>query len=325
MEELFETGFAHLNNQCLALQNISCSAVFHFNYSNLILSLYISVISVVTVCGNMVVIASIALFKQLRTPTNLIILSLAVSDLIVGGLIMPMQNVMILDTCLHYGKNLCPVFHFVSSIIGSVSLYNIVLIAIDRFFALRNPFLYVAKNMMQTMRICISCGWVCAVLYNVILYVGNSKGERKLVCVLQCAVPANNTWGLIDIVFSFFLPCIVIISLYILVLRVALRHAKAISDTVQKILSQRKRKSFSKSQLKATKTLGIVVFVYLVCWVPGYTTFINLESNQNISLSITSMLCLFYSHSCLNPFIYAISYPWFKKSAMIIFTLKKSV
>ncbi|XP_036438740.1 trace amine-associated receptor 13c-like [Colossoma macropomum] len=321
MEELFETSFAHLDYRCVALYNASCSADFRLNYSNLILFLFISVMSVLTVCGNMVVIASIAAFKQLHTPTNFIIFSLAVSDFLVGAFVMPMQSLMTLDMCLQQMKSLCPMFHFISSIVGSVSLCNIVFAAIDHYFALWNPFLYTAKVTKKTMQICISCGWIASILYNVALYIGNSKGERKLVCVLQCAVPGNDTWGLIDIVFSFTLPCAVIISLYLLILRVALRHARAIS-TMQKTVSE-KRKSFRNSQLKASKTLGIVVLVYVVCWIPGYTTLINLENLPDPTLSITSMLCLFYSHSCMNPFIYAISYPWFKKSLKLFFTLHK--
>ncbi|KAI4873652.1 hypothetical protein NFI96_001175 [Prochilodus magdalenae] len=322
MEHLLETGFAHLDYRCVALYNASCSADLHLSYRDLILFLFISMMSVLTVCGNLVVIAALAFDKQLHTPTNFIILSLAVSDFLVGTFVMPMQSLMILDMCFQHVRSLCPVFHFISSIIGSVSLCNIVFTAIDRYFALRNPFVYVAKVTRSAMQICISCGWASAILYNLFLYIGNSRGERKLVCVLQCAVPANNTWGLVDIVFSFILPCAVIVVLYVLVLRVALRHAKAISDTMQKIVSQ-KRKGFMSAQLKASKTLGMVVMVYVVCWVPGYMTLINLENLPDPSLSISSMLCLFYSHSCMNPFIYAISYPWFKKSLRLIFTLKK--
>ncbi|XP_017562392.1 trace amine-associated receptor 13c-like [Pygocentrus nattereri] len=322
MEELSETGFAHLDYRCVALYNASCSVDFRLNYGDLALFLFISVMSVLTVCGNIVVIASIAIFKQLHTPTNFIICSLAVSDFLVGVFVMPMQGLMILDMCLQRMKSLCPVFHFISSIVGSVSLCNIVFAATDHYFALWNPFLYMAKVTSKTLRICISCGWISSVLYNVVLYIGNSKGERKLVCLLQCAVPANNTWGLIDIVFSFTLPCAAIISLYLLILRVALRHAKAISFTMQKTVSE-KRKLFRNSQLKASKTLGIVVLVYVVCWIPGYMTLINLENLPDPTLRITIMLCLFYGHSCMNPFVYAISYPWFKKSLKLFFTLHK--
>ncbi|XP_027016368.2 trace amine-associated receptor 13c-like [Tachysurus fulvidraco] len=313
MDDYTKTVFAHLDYQCVTLWNKNCSwniELFHLNLSSVIVLLIFSVGSLLTVSGNMVVIVSIIINKQLHTATNFVILSLAMSDFLVGGLMMPLQCIMFVDVCLYHTRSICPVYHFISTILGSVSLYNVVLIAIDRYFALCHPFVYVAKMSLRVVLKCVGFVWLLSLFYNLsIMFIGSSEeGQTKVICFQACAIPVNNTWGLTDFIFSFIIPCLLIVILYLRVLTVALRHAKVISDAAKPGINRRK------SELKATKTLGTVVFVYLVCWIPLYVFLVNIENVPESNVIINYLMCLFYSNSFINPIIYAISYPWFKKS-----------
>lgn len=313
-----------LEHPCLPHWNTSCSLDFHFNYVNVFLFLYISAISVLTVCGNLLVIISITVFKQLHTPTNLLILSMALSDFLVGICVMPVESIRSINSCFYMGKLHCQIFHIIMSVLGSASLINIMLVSIDRYFAVCEPLMYMSKMTIRKTLMCISLGWSVSICYNLVpMDLGNSNLTEKIVfCLRECAVTISNAWGPSDLIVSFIAPCIIMLILYVRILTVALRQAKAISNTSKKGESQKNPKSFRKSEVKATKTLSIIVFVYFICWVPWYISMLNMKQFQKSSVIISALLCFFYTNSCINPFIYAISYPWFKRSVKLVVSLK---
>uniref|UniRef100_A0A3P9HEZ0 G-protein coupled receptors family 1 profile domain-containing protein n=1 Tax=Oryzias latipes TaxID=8090 RepID=A0A3P9HEZ0_ORYLA len=67
--------------------------------------------------------------------------------------------------------------------------------------------------------------------------------------------------------------------------------------------------SVKKSELKAAAALGVVVFMFLVCFCPYfYSNIAGLAYKSSDFLAVFVTL-LFYCNSCLNPVIYAFFYP----------------
>ena len=105
--------------------------------------LYVSAAAAVllTVCGNLLIIISVCHFKQLHTPTNMLILSLAVSDFLVGVFVMPFHLSRLTESCWIFGPAICVFFVLISFFVTSISIYNVALIAVDLYFAISNPIL----------------------------------------------------------------------------------------------------------------------------------------------------------------------------------------
>ncbi|XP_017341846.1 trace amine-associated receptor 13c-like [Ictalurus punctatus] len=288
--------------------------------------LYVSSAAVVllTVCGNMLVTISVLHFKQLHTPTNLLVLSLAVSDFLVGALLMPSMLIWTIESCWIFGRDFCISFWLISGLIAISSIYNIALIAVDRYLALSNPFLYMNRVSVRITGIVIVCVWCVVLAYSSALLSYNGNFTNTVMCPGECFIFLNDVWSVIDLIFSFIFPLSVIIILYTRVFVIAKKHATAIRELnnhtrpkTQKITSHS-----MKSERKAAKVLGILVSVFLMCLLPYFIysllgKVIELQTETFQKLVILSCL-----NSTINPVIYALFYPWFRRCIKLIITLR---
>ncbi|XP_061072442.1 trace amine-associated receptor 13c-like [Conger conger] len=287
--------------------------------------LYMSVAVVVslTVCGNLLVIISICHFKQLQTPTNFLLLSLAMADFLVGVIVMPLYFPSLIEPQRCFDKFTCIILHVSEFYLTCVSIYNVALIAVDRCFALSNPFHYSMEMTMNITSKIIIILWLYSLIYNMVLlyFNGNITAMKANSTCGECIVRVDNEWSIIDFIIVFFLPCSMIIIIYLKIFTIATKQAN-------KIRSVRKcpqiHNSSMASERKAAKTLGVLVAVFLLCLVPYYvSTFLNVYlRNRSVDLTISLSDSLVYLNSSINPIIYALFYPWFQRSFKLILTFR---
>ncbi|XP_068602791.1 trace amine-associated receptor 13c-like [Brachionichthys hirsutus] len=302
------------------LVNTSCTKPQRTHAEALLIYILLSFISVVTMTLNLLVIISISHFRQLHTPTNLLLLSLAVSDFFVG-ILMSFQ-ILITNDCWFLGDLMCVSFYVLLFISTSASVGTIVLISVDRYVAICYPLHYSTKITVTRVTICISFCWICSILYVVLLMVDNLRQpNRYTLCSGDCVIVINYVAGIADIITTFFAPVTIIIFLYMRVFVVAVSQARAMRSHITSITLSG-TVSAKKSELKAARTLGVVIVVFLTCLCPY---FISSLLGENSLFSLTSVPLeswLFNFNSCLNPVIYAFCYSWYRKTIKLIVTLK---
>ncbi|XP_038128392.1 trace amine-associated receptor 1-like [Cyprinodon tularosa] len=270
--------------------------MFANNPSVMCVSLYIllGLLSVVILCGNLLVIFSIIYFRQLHTPTSYLILSLAVSDLLVGILVFPFSMLFTVTSCLNYE-----------------SLFY-------RYYAVCQPLTYRMKMNAKITVVMILFIWGVSVLIGIGIVVG---GFSQGTCEDECSVDiiAANTMGP---VFSFYLPAVIMLCIYFKIFLVAQKQLKSIHNA--NCSGIKPGTTVSRVEKKATKTLAIVMGVFLLCLTPYFTcvVFQPLYHSPPPVPVIETLNWLTLSNSMLNPLIYAFFYSWFRSAFKMIISGK---
>uniref|UniRef100_UPI0009B32E63 trace amine-associated receptor 13c-like n=1 Tax=Monopterus albus TaxID=43700 RepID=UPI0009B32E63 len=302
------------------LLNMSCKKHTRPYTETMIIYIVFSSISLLTASLNLLVIISISHFRQLHTPTNLLLLSLAVADFLVGLFVMPFQ-ILLTEPCWFLGDLVCVLFYFLPFITVYASVVNMVLISVDRYVAICDPLRYPTKITQKRVQVFILLCWIYAVFCNfMILYDNLKQLGRYNSCYGKCVITIN---GAVDMVLFFILPITAIIILYMRVFVVAVSQARAMRSHIAAVTLQCSvTVTAKKSEMKAARTLGVLVAVFLMCYCPSYCVSL---SNYDIMIGSSStvvVIFLTYLNSCLNPVIYAFFYPWFRKSVKLIVTLE---
>ncbi|XP_017157619.1 trace amine-associated receptor 1-like [Poecilia reticulata] len=312
MEE--ETGFyiGYDFHPCYEINNIS--KIMRRTSSTICTLLYIflGLLSVITVCGNLLVIISIIYFKQLHTPSNYLIVSLAVADLLVGIVVFPLSMSFSLSYCLYYRDLFCKIRDSFDVILSTTSIFNLCCISVDRYYAVCQPLTYRSKINTGVVLVMILMSWGVSVLVAVGFIVAEVNQEK---CQENCFSDVVLEKVLAP-VFSFYLPVIVMLYIYLRIFLVAQRQARSIENAVKP------GATVSNMERKATKTLAIVLGVFLMCWLPFFLCF-SLQLLGGVSVMMYETLnWLTLSNSMLNPFIYAFFYSWFRSAFRIIMSGK---
>ncbi|XP_070765687.1 trace amine-associated receptor 13c-like [Enoplosus armatus] len=303
---------------CIPPLNTSCRSMSVTPTARLIITL-LCCIALLTVMLNLLVIISISHFRQLHTPTNLILLSLAVSDLLVGLAVIP-SAILLLQSCGFQDQITCALSYLLGFILTSASVGNMVLISVDRYVAICDPLRYSSMITPSRVKISVSLCWFCSVLYNFITLKDHlSQIDWSNSCYQECAVTINYISGAVDLLFTFFGPVTVIIVLYMRVFVVAVSQARVMRSQISAVKSN--TVTVKKSEIKAARTLGVTLLVFIICLCPYYIPSI---AGQDTAAGVDSSapIWLFYCNSSFNPLIYALFYPWFKRASKLIVSLR---
>uniref|UniRef100_A0A4W6BM10 G-protein coupled receptors family 1 profile domain-containing protein n=1 Tax=Lates calcarifer TaxID=8187 RepID=A0A4W6BM10_LATCA len=278
-----------------------------------LLCIFVGSLSVLIMCGNLLVIISIIYFKQLHTPTNYLILSLAVADLLVGVVVLPFSMILSVGSYWQLEDLLCKVRGSFDIFLCTSSILNLCFISVDRYYAVCQPLRYRIKINVRVVVIMILVSWtVSAVIGIGVTILGPKQGQ----CNRRCALFQTTSSTIMGAVFSFYLPAIIMFAIYLKILMVAWRQARSIQNTTKT------GATVSKMERKATKTLAIVMGGFLICWTPFcLSMIIHPLSNDTIPVPvIETFKWLGWSNSVLNPCLYAFFYSWFRSAFRMIIT-----
>ncbi|MPC68531.1 Alpha-2C adrenergic receptor [Portunus trituberculatus] len=132
-----------------------------------IITVIITVAMIVVVVGNMLVIIAIATEKALKNITNWFIASLAVSDFLLGLVIMPFSLANLLMGYWMFGDLWCELHAAIDVLLSTASINNICLISLDRYWSITHAVDYLKKRTPERAAIMIVAVWVFSGLVSI--------------------------------------------------------------------------------------------------------------------------------------------------------------
>lgn len=140
------------------------SASEHSSTTMIFLSIFLTFINIVIIFGNCMVIAAAKTSRKLRNNvTILFIISLAMSDLLLGTFVLPFSSVnQLLSKRWIFGDVICYIWLGVDVWLFTASILNLVVISFDRFLAIRLPTKYPDLMTKRRARLLVICVWTLA-------------------------------------------------------------------------------------------------------------------------------------------------------------------
>ena len=312
-------------------------SIFNPTFKYTIAACYI-LIAVVAAVGSSLVCFAILANKNLRSnPTNLFLLSLAISDLLTATLAMPFDvEFLFLQGVWKHGKIMCVTFLTVYLITVPTSIFTLLAISVDRFMSLKDPLRRFRSTEFATQAravIIISIIWIYSIIWALLPIMGWRLKGREPIYKGFCMVPFTKLYTTLSSFVNFVGPLLLTCVFFILAFVIAYKRQRdvhrfsAFSRSPRKP-SKEETKSYAKN-LKAAKTTSMFVAAYFFCWQP-YTYF-SIASNlyggthwNPYPWKIYAVLLMFgYLNSALNPFLFAFRNKEFKATYVQLFCSPK--
>ena len=131
-----------------------------YSLETILTSIFMITVSVVAVIGNLLVIVAILWNKRLRTVCNFLFLNLAVADMLQGAISMPLRLADQLNQTDKSPLIPCLVVIPLTVFLFGASNFNLTLISLDRYLALKKPFLYPTLAVPCKVAFIIVVSWV---------------------------------------------------------------------------------------------------------------------------------------------------------------------
>ena len=257
-------------------------------------SVSLGILSVVIVVANCSVCALVCFNKTLRTYTNWLVLSLAVSDIPTGGVLLPI--VLLKPTSLATG-------YFIALILLS-GVANACAVTYDRYVAIIKPLLYpyLAPKIFKR---ALVVSWLIPTIYTVLPLAWDTDPTKTIYIVYVVCLE----------VFGVVLPHIFITFAYVRIFR-QVRRSLAMRKDFESAREQTKERRRISSDAQVAKVFCIVSTAFLLSWLPilysstVYKVFKRPDFLPDVLLTISPFTVA--TSSLVNPLIYAFVKPDFR-------------
>nr|XP_032814066.1 trace amine-associated receptor 13c-like [Petromyzon marinus] len=295
--------------------NLNCTGPYLPAVERSVILTIITVSIVATVLGNLLIVGAVASTRQLRTRANALALSLAVSDLLIGLLIMPVRMLGTVYQCWFLDEVLCHVAYFVDYTLTTTSIFHVGAIAYDRHVAICDPLRYPARVTNRTLGLMLALCWLGAALFTaptlISLVPTWSRGIIERVgCPDDCSFFVSVGFHFFFGETTYLVSLVTVVGVYAKIYVVARRQARQIQANANTAGDGNNRSALSnmKREHNAAKTLGAIIGVFMFAWLPFVLVVTTTPGVASVAVGVSLEVTMWmgYTSSAVNPFLYAL-------------------
>ncbi|XP_039622349.1 5-hydroxytryptamine receptor 2B [Polypterus senegalus] len=192
-------------------------------------ALLIIMVIIATVGGNILVILAISLERKLQNATNYFLMSLAVADLLVGVLVMPIALITVLyNTQWPLPLSLCPIWIFLDVLFSTASIMHLCAISLDRYIAIKKPIQHSQFN-SRAKAICkISVVWLISIGIAIPIPIKGIQDQTNTITTnLTCILKTDRfrEFIIFGSTAAFFVPLGIMMVIYLLTIQALKKKA----------------------------------------------------------------------------------------------------
>ena len=177
-------------------------------------SILVTALMIVIVVGNGMVILATAIDRNLKPVQNWFIASLAVSDLLVGLLIMPLSLTNELMGYWLFGQVMCELWLATDVLLCTASILNLCLISLDRYWSITRAITYVKYRTHKRAAMMIVIVWSLSAIICFPPLVGWKRPQPTKFGLPLCVLSEDTGYILYSTLGSFYIPLSVMVIVY---------------------------------------------------------------------------------------------------------------
>ncbi|RLU26993.1 hypothetical protein DMN91_000792 [Ooceraea biroi] len=283
-----------------------------------ILGLVIGVLGMVSIIGNGMVVYIFIATKNLRTPSNLLVINLAASDFC---MMLAMSPAMIIN-CYYetwvLGPLFCELYGMLGSLFGCGSIWTMTMIAFDRYNVIVKGLsikpMTVNGALLRVLGIWLfSLAWTIAPMFGWNRYVPEGN-------MTACGTDYLNkdtlsrSYILVYSFFCYFLPLFLIIYSYFFIIQAVAAHEKNMREQAKK-MNVASLRSTDNQNTSAECKLAKVALMTISLWFMAWTPYLVINyAGIFETIKITPLFTIWGSvfakaNAVYNPIVYGIRFP----------------
>ncbi|XP_013114612.2 opsin Rh1 [Stomoxys calcitrans] len=288
---------------------------------NKILMWFMILIGIISWCGNGVVIYIFSTTKSLRTPANLLVINLALSDFGIMVCNTPMMAINLYYETWILGPLMCDIYAGLGSAFGCSSIWSMCMISLDRYNVIVRGMagqpMTIKYAILKILFIwCMASIWTFAPVLGWSRYVPEGN-------LTSCGIDyLERNWNprsylIAYSMFVYYTPLFLICYSYWFIIAAVSAHEKAMREQAKK-MNVKSLRSSEDAEKSAEGKLAKVALVTISLWFMAWTPYLIIntlgvwkyEGLTPLNTIWGATFCK--TAACYNPIVYSISHPKYR-------------